>query len=107
MNCRPRIRLGMMVLAASTLCLADASAAQQATVTAQVETTGAKPAKKGLSEAGDLSNVVIWLTPTDGHAMPTAGKLKRPTPTITQQNKAFTPHVLAVQVGTAVLFPNK
>jgi len=107
MNCGPRIRLGMMVLPIGVLFLADASVAQQATLTARVEMSGVKPVKKSLSEAGDLSNVVIWLTPTDGNAITTAGERKRPTPTITQQNKSFTPHVLAVQVGTVVLFPNK
>jgi plastocyanin len=79
---------------------------QQATVIAQVEMGGPKQVKKSGGSAQDLSNVVIWLSPVGGHAL-ASGDAKRPTPTITQQNKSFMPHVLAVQVGTSVLFPNK
>ena len=81
--------------------------AQRRSVSAAVEITGGKAAKKGDAPGADLSGVVIWLTPADGRALPSAGELKRPRPTITQQNKSFTPHVLVVQVGTSVLFPNK
>ena len=90
------------LLLASTIALG-----QEATVTARVEISGLKPAKKGSRPAADLSNVVIWLTPLDGQTLPKAGDAKGPAPAITQQNKSFTPHILAVQVGTAVLFPNR
>jgi hypothetical protein len=51
----------------------------------------------------DFSQVVVWLTPVDGSA-----PFVKPTkpPRLVQENKTFTPHVLAVQVGTTVEFPN-
>jgi plastocyanin len=59
-------------------------------------------------ESADLSNIVIWLTPlaSEGGAVPspTSG---RPSPQIAQINKSFDPHVLVIQVGTPVQFPNK
>ena len=55
-----------------------------------------------------MSNIVIWLTPLGSGAAPLprlhAG---RPTPQIAQINKSFDPHVLVIQVGTPVQFPNK
>lgn len=80
---------------------------QEAIVTAQVEISGPKPAKENSGSARDLSNVVIWLTPADGRTLPKAPATKGPVPTITQQNKSFSPHILVVPVGTAVLFPNR
>ena len=55
------------------------------------------------AHAKDFSQVVVWLTPVEGPA-----PFVKPTkpPQITQSNKTFTPHVLAVQVGTTVEFPN-
>jgi len=95
------------VLAAAALCLPQFTAAQGVTVTAQVEIADTKPVEKGAAAGTDLSNVVIWLTPADGRTLAKLVETKAPVPTITQQNKSFTPHVLAVQVGTAVLFPNR
>ncbi len=95
-------------LTAGLLCVALAPAiAQQATVTAHVEKRSVRSAKKSAAPASDLSDVAIWLTPSDGHIPAATGEPKRPAPTITQQNKSFTPHVLIVQVGTVVLFPNR
>jgi plastocyanin len=53
--------------------------------------------------APDYSGLVVWLTPTA--AAPTL----TPQPgraTMTQKDKRFIPHVLAVRVGTTVRFPN-
>ena len=62
------------------------------------------PAKQG----GDLSNIVIWLTPGAAESAATAASSQgRSMPQIAQTNKSFDPHVLVVQVGTAVQFPNK
>ncbi len=52
----------------------------------------------------DYSGAVVWLEPIDG-------KLPEERPTfrravMQQRNKTFLPHVLAVEVGTAVDFPN-
>ncbi|HWR14677.1 MAG TPA: hypothetical protein VN577_07595 [Terriglobales bacterium] len=54
---------------------------------------------------GDNSNAVVWLTPLEG------GKEAKPVPnakfTISQKDKQFIPHVLAVPIGTKIQFPNK
>jgi plastocyanin len=79
-------------------------------VTVKVEITSPKTARKppAVREAADLSNIVIWLTPLG----PAAGAVSdppsgRPAPQIAQINKSFDPHVLVIQVGTPVQFPNK
>lgn len=70
------------------------------------------PGKRGPSKAAakvqDASDVVVWLIPLDSAAKaqtqsPVAGR----SPQIIQRNKTFDPHVLAVQVGTVVAFPNE
>jgi plastocyanin len=51
----------------------------------------------------DFSGVVIAIEPVDGSAVP------GPTPNrarMVQKDKTFTPHVLPIQVGTTVDFPN-
>lgn len=50
----------------------------------------------------DLSGVVIWLAPTDAVPQPVAAMRVR----MIQKNKRFEPHVLAIEVGTTVDFPN-
>jgi plastocyanin len=52
----------------------------------------------------DNSGVVVWLEPVGGAPLlpPSSSR----TITMDQRNSAFIPHVLAVQVGTAVDFPN-
>lgn len=52
----------------------------------------------------DYSGVVVWLEPVVGEPQPGPSGLRRAT--MLQKNKAFVPHVLAVEVGTAVDFPN-
>jgi hypothetical protein len=79
-------------------------------VTFKVEIANPRAEKKsdGTRNTVDASNVVIWLMPgdSDGPA-PTAIMPDRPTPQITQMNKSFDPHVVVIQVGTKVQFPNK
>jgi plastocyanin len=51
----------------------------------------------------DYSGVVVWLLPAAGPPAPRAdGKHAR----LIQKNKTFTPHLLAIQTGTTVDFPN-
>lgn len=52
----------------------------------------------------DYSGVVVWLEPVVGEPRPGPSGPRRAT--MLQKNKAFVPHVLAVEVGTAVDFPN-
>lgn len=55
----------------------------------------------------DNSDVVVWLVPVDGSAKAPARPPEGRSPQIIQRNKTFEPHVLAVQVGTMVAFPNQ
>ncbi len=77
-------------------------------VTIKVEIVSSRAAKKpgAIKDSADLSNIVIWLTPLDPDATRVA-PAGRPSPRIAQINKSFDPHVLAIQVGTPVQFPNK
>ena len=51
----------------------------------------------------DQSGVVVWLEPSGGGS-PAASRPRRAV--MEQKNKTFAPHVLAIEVGTAVDFPN-
>jgi plastocyanin len=50
----------------------------------------------------DYSGVVVALTPLESAAMPVPGKHA----VMLQKDKAFSPHVLAIQAGSLVEFPN-
>ena len=60
---------------------------------------------KGATRSDHDTSVVVWITPAaGGEAARAETKLKHPQ--LLQKNKRFEPHVLAVQVGSAVEFPN-
>ncbi len=100
---------GRIAISLAALCLwagAIASWAQAPSVTGQVEIvkrSGSQTLAAGAS--ADASDVVVWLSPLDRAAEPPYDSAH--TPQLTQRNKAFEPHVLVVQAGTAVQFPNK
>src|SRR5581483_3932947 len=50
----------------------------------------------------NYSGVVLWLEPV-GHAAPSASPRRVE---MKQENKVFTPHILAIPVGSTVAFPN-
>jgi plastocyanin len=50
----------------------------------------------------DYSGVVVWLLPAGGAKAHVVGKHAR----LIQKDKTFTPHILAVETGTTVDFPN-
>ena len=50
---------------------------------------------------GPASNVVVWLDAPDASAIPSRGRV-----VLDQRNLTFSPHVLAVRVGSTVDFPN-
>lgn len=52
----------------------------------------------------DYSGVVLWLAPAEARPAGTAPRTA--TATIDQRDKMFQPHILAVEVGTRVAFPN-
>jgi len=77
--------------------------AQETTITARVALVS--DAKK--NKTRDASNVVIWLTPSDGAVVaPSPIPQSFPLPRLIQRNKSFEPHVLVVRVGSLVEFPN-
>lgn len=60
------------------------------------------------SSPADLSNVVIWLTPADrAFAKSSSAPSTAQNPRLIQRGKNFEPHLLVVEVGTVVQFPNK
>ena len=85
----------------ATLLLAAVAVGQQVTVTGQVEV--AAPPHHSQSPAG----VVVWLTPAEGSAPVQVTDVPEQQPSLTQKNKSFLPHLLVVQVGTVVEFPNR
>lgn len=49
------------------------------------------------------ADVVVWLTPVDGHAEPPAASHPF---RLAQRHKTFEPHLLVIPVGSVVQFPN-
>jgi plastocyanin len=79
-------------------------------VTVKVEIVNPQAAKKPVAakDAVDLSKIVVWLTPlATGTRAATSLSSSHAAPQIAQLNKSFDPHVLVIQVGTPVQFPNK
>ena len=71
-----------------------------ATVTGQVELTNSQDYA---ARKHNYSGVVLWLQPIDRDTpIPVAPRHTE----MKQQNKHFTPHVVAIQVGGTVAFPN-
>jgi plastocyanin len=91
-------------LAALLLWTSPAPRARAAQVTGQVSVAAANGAARAHCEAG----VVCWLTPLTGQAATSPGAHdESPPPRLIQRNKTFEPHVLAVEVGSQVDFPNR
>ena len=83
---------------------------QVSPVTVQVQIVDPKAPRKTPSGGGgvDWSNVVVWLTPLPGNnGSDAAAPPARTAPQIAQIDKSFDPHVLVVQAGTGVQFPNR
>ena len=94
-----------------SLCLAAALVhAQQSPVTGQVEIARRNATKEAGTSANapDASNVAVWLMPPNDVAVPSVPMLPpSQRPQLIQRNKSFEPHVLVIQVGSTVQFPNK
>ena len=73
----------------------------EVTAEARVRVTGAKPSERHTNEG-----VVLWLTPVDAPASARASTPPGNRLQLAQKNKAFVPHILVVQVGSTVDFPN-
>jgi plastocyanin len=102
-------RITILVLVAFSACGLLAQMGQPP-VTVKVEIVNSQAAKKPVAnkEAADLSNIVIWLVPlASGSNAASAPPAGHPAPQVAQINKSFDPHVLVIQMGTPVQFPNK
>jgi plastocyanin len=87
------------------------AAAQETPVTVQVLTTSQQKPVAGAKDSspsanGPSLNTVVWLSPVDRSA---AADVQPPQkrPRLTQRNKTFEPHMLVIQAGTTIDFPNK
>ncbi|MGB6429701.1 MAG: hypothetical protein WBF06_03895, partial [Candidatus Acidiferrales bacterium] len=103
--------LAILILFALCAGLASRPArAQSNAVTATVDVrsaaTGSTNPKPGAPS--DASGVVVWLKPLDATTpLPAPNQTGHPRPQIAQHNKMFEPHLLVVQAGTVVDFPNR
>lgn len=79
-----------------------ACALPAANVRGRVELVNSK--QPSVTRRGDFSGVVVWLVPSS--PLPAARQPHNPGATIVQKDKTFTPHILAVPLGTRVDFPN-
>ncbi len=82
--------------------------ARSQTVTARVEVGKGSAAASSATGGGTAAkDAVVWLKPLDKTAeMPSpAPKTKRPQ--LTQKDKSFDPHLLVVETGATVDFPNR
>jgi plastocyanin len=84
---------------AATGALLAAAAADAATVSGRVELVSSHDAN--VRKHADYSGVVVWLEPAVAVTPASTGRAQ-----MVQKNKTFTPHVLAITVGTVVDFPN-
>ncbi len=79
-----------------------ASALQAATVKGRVQLENSR--ESSVTKRRDYTGVVLWLAPLEARE-------SDPTPRVSsammvQKNKTFSPHILAVEVGARVAFPN-
>jgi plastocyanin len=81
--------------------------AQEVSVTTHVELINPAAETQQHSSAGDLANVVVWLSAADKTNVSIAPTAPASAPRLIQRNKSFEPHLLVVEVGTVVQFPNK
>jgi plastocyanin len=87
------------------------TSAQQPPVTVQIVAPEQKlqgSAGKESPGASAASNAVVWLAPLD-HPLLASDQQQQPhqRPRLTQHNKNFEPHLLVVEVGTTIDFPNR
>src|SRR5215472_10482466 len=93
----------LLVLTSSILSAASVSQGQSITATGKFELTD-----KASPRTKDLSKAVVWLTPVGETGDPAEVRNSHSSQRLqlVQKNKSFSPHVLVVQVGAPVEFPN-
>jgi plastocyanin len=85
---------------AAFVVLLPVPSALAATVTGAVRLLDSR--ESAVRNKHDFSGVVIWLERTDGDVIPITPK----TAQMVQRKKTFFPHILAVPLGSTILFPN-
>jgi plastocyanin len=91
------------LLAGILLWTSGTAFAGAAAVTGHVSVAGPNGAARPSREV----NVVFWLTPLGDRVTPRSTTPNASRPQLIQKNKVFEPHVLVVQVGSVVDFPNR
>jgi plastocyanin len=84
-----------------SLVFSSASSGQEVTVTGKLELF-----REGSASLQDSSSGVVWLTRIGETGEPPAPS-SLPKLQLVQKNKSFNPHLVVVQVGSSVAFPNK
>ena len=84
-----------------SLGFSSASSGQEVTVTGKLELF-----REGSASLQDSSSGVVWLTRIGETSEPPAAS-SLPRLQLVQKNKSFNPHLVVVQVGSSVAFPNK
>jgi plastocyanin len=97
------IRCGCLIWAASCFG-ANAAAGQQDPVTALVHVGSRPQGKATVAVARGDGEVVVWLKPLDRAGSTSETQPKRHK--LIQSHKIFEPHILIVQIGSVVEFPN-
>jgi len=87
----------MLPVLAAVLLSCSGLASQDLTVQGKVTVVHRSSRKSGSAD------VVLWLTPTH----PVESSISTPTARLVQKDKRFSPHVIAVRVGTEIEFPNQ
>lgn len=101
MSCRKKMICLLTVL---PLCAIAVDSSAVAQVTGQITVAAAN----GSARTSHDVSVVFWLTPLADQTAPRPSAQNDSThPRLIQKNKVFDPHVLAVQVGSQVDFPNR
>ena len=97
-------------LALLSMCIVGAScSAQEPSVTLQIQITKHVKGAQHVSAAvaSDASDIAAWLLPVNQAGQP-ADAASAPKPAkLIQRDKTFVPHLLVVQTGAAVQFPNE
>ncbi len=97
---RLRTCFSLAGLVAALVAVAFAGQLTAGSVSGRVELRDSKDA--AVRKKMDYSGVVVWLEPVTGKApLPAAGHAR-----MAQKDKTFSPHILAVPMGTIVDFPN-
>jgi plastocyanin len=81
--------------------------AQDIAVSGQIEISRAAKNGQAAAKAESAGNVAVWLTPLENGADTSAHRVTGRIAQLVQKNKKFDPHLLIVEVGSRVEFPNK